>query len=80
MSTKGVTDAGRLEDAELELVNGANSIWKAPGGGRTPQRHAGTPGAGDTIDTIPWGGDAESWGVVNNNLPGGGPGSGPWGN
>jgi hypothetical protein len=73
-------EASQLGDAELDLVTGANSIWKSPGGGRSPKPHCGGPGAGDTIDPIPWGGGAESWGVVNNNLPGGGPGSGPWGN
>jgi hypothetical protein len=62
----------QLEGAQLDLVTGGQSIWKGPGGPRSPQRTIGTPGAGDTIDT--------AVGFEPNNLPGGGPGSGPWGN
>ena len=62
----------QLEDAELDLVTGAQFIWKGPGAPRSPQRTVGTPGAGDTIDAS---GDYDA-----NNLPSGGPGSGPWGN
>ena len=65
-------EVDQLEDVELDLVTGAQFIWKGPGAPRYPQRNIGGPGSGDTIDT--------GVGFDPNNLPSGGPGSGPWGN
>ena len=62
----------QLEDAELDHVTGAQFIWKGPGAPNSPKPKVGPPGAGDTIDT--------GVGFDPNNLPSGGPGSGPWGN
>jgi hypothetical protein len=67
-------DVSELDDAALDLVTGAQFIWKGPGAPRSPKPTHGGPGAGDTIDTgCPTYDDC-------NNLPSGGPGSGPWGN
>ena len=74
--TKLNNEIGELSIDELEAVSGGRmnlARYRRPTvelGGRV--------GGGDTIDTIPWGGSPGdgSWGVVNNNLPGGG----PWGN
>jgi hypothetical protein len=72
--TKFYQDAThQLDDAELDIVTGAQSIWKGPGGPRTPQKHIGGPGEGDTIDVAPVGGTYDD----TNNYPGG---IGPWGN
>jgi hypothetical protein len=65
-------EAAQLEDALLDLVSGGQFIWTGPGAPRSPKPTHGGPGAGDTIDT--------NIGYDANNLPSGGPGSGPWGN
>ena len=65
-------EVDQLKDAELDRVTGGQFIWKGPGAPNSPKPKVGTPGAGDTIDT---GVDFDP-----NNLPSGGPGSGPWGN
>jgi hypothetical protein len=72
-------DNGELGMDELEAVCGARiNLANFPGYHGPRAKPPGTVGGGDTIDGIPWGGAPGdgSWGVVNNNLPGGG----PWGN
>ena len=67
-----------LSDAELDHVSGGRiSLANIPNSGQPQAQVFGGPGAGDTIDGIPWGGKPGdgSWQTVNGNLPGGG-----WGN
>ena len=77
--TKLNNEICELNVDELEAVSGGRiSLVNTPGYHGPKRQTGGTVGGGDTIDGIPWGvapGDG-SWGIVNNNLPGGG----PWGN
>jgi hypothetical protein len=64
---------------ELEAASGGRiNLGNIPGYNGPKLQQGGTVGSGDTIDGIPFGGKPGdgSWGVVNDNLPGGG----PWGN
>jgi hypothetical protein len=68
-----------LSKAEIQMIGGGMiNLGNTPGYRGPKLMKGGTVGAGDTIDGIPWGGSPGdgSWGIVNNNLPGGG----PWGN
>jgi hypothetical protein len=75
------TNARLLNDRELDAVSGGRNIIPIP---LHSDPLAKTVGAGDTIDTNPWGDGTVfsptalpgSWGTMNNSLPGGG----PWGN
>jgi hypothetical protein len=71
-----------LNDSELDAVCGAminlasNLGLGFHGGPRNTYGGASGVGHGDTIDSGP----AGAWGTINNNLPGGSVGQGPWGN
>jgi len=77
--TKLNNEIGELSAYELEAVSGGRLNLGQFAWYHGPRLHqGGRVGGGDTIDGIPWGGSPGdgSWGIVNNNLPGGG----PWGN
>lgn len=77
--TRLSNEIGELSADELETVSGGRiNLANFPGYHGPTLSKGGTVGGGDTIDGIPWGGAPGdgSWGIVNNNLPGGG----PWGN
>jgi hypothetical protein len=72
-------NSNELTLGDLDAASGGRlNLADLPGYHGPTLQKGGTVGGGDTIDGIPWGGQPGdgSWGIVNNNLPGGG----PWGN